>query len=224
MYFGSENMANYDLDEKKGLFSRFNSLKPSKCFSIGDKILLKHYSEFNKYNTSILYYDDSIIRVQTDDEIDIVKVLEGDHVVLFLSKDKIEYSICGEIAAIDTYSPFKVDIKVDKIENMKDLRKYKHYFVSELGQIKVVGQSDKKNIIIKNISFGGVKFKLVDELNLDDRTDFLLRTEEVKFSFKGKIVRKNKKENFYEYGLELVEITESNLLMLHRYMNSFEFY
>ncbi|MEN8906104.1 MAG: PilZ domain-containing protein [Clostridiales bacterium] len=216
-------MATYDLDDKKGFFSKFTLLNPSKCLSEGDKITLKHYNMFSKVNTKILYFDDKTVRLQTEDNFDIIKILEGDPVVLSTKNGNDQYSIAGDIAAIDTFPPFKIDVRMNKIHNMKELRKNKRFFISELCKLFIVGEVGYKKAIVKNISFGGIKLNAEDIMQMNEILEVKMEIEDIKFILKCKVVRKIPLIEFYEYGLEIMDITESNLLMLHRYMNTFEF-
>lgn len=219
-----DSVAGYDLDDKKGFFSKFTSMAPSKFLTIGDDIKLKHYNNHNKFDTKLVYFDDGNIRIQTAESFEIKDIIEGDPVVLSTNPEKIEYAIAGDISAIDLYPPFKVDVKVNKIESMKELRKHKRFFTSEIGKIKMLGDSEYRKVIIKNVSFGGIKINAKDDIDMKEELEVRIEPgQDLKIIFTGKVVRKIRLSGGYEYGLEISRIVESNLLQLHRFINSFEF-
>jgi hypothetical protein len=153
-----------------------------------------------------------------------MKVFEGDPVVLDYTAHKDRFIICGEVSAVDAFPPYKMDLKMERIENIKELRKHKRYFVSQYANLRMGQDGEPKTCIIKNISFSGVKLNCKEDIMLEDILDATIYVEKnVKFTFKGKTVRKTRLNDCYEYGLEIYEITETNLLSLHRFLNYFEF-
>lgn len=217
-------MAMYDLDVKKGFFSKNTNVNITKFLKAGENIEFKHHTLFNSVKATVVKFNELMIRIQMIDEIDISNLYVSDYIVLDYTNTKNRYLIGGEIVEIENYPPYKIDIKIDKSENMKDLRKCKRYIISQKGTINLVGEEPSVECVIKNVSLNGIKINSRIDFLMDEIVELSIYTDKyVKFYLKGKVVRKNLLNEYFEYGLEIIELTESNLLSMHRYLNSFEF-
>jgi len=215
-------MEKYNLDDKGGLF-KFVEKRPAKVVKSGDNIELKHFSFLGSLNASILEVGESTIRIELKEKSADFNPSPGDPVVLNYKPSNDVFVVTAEIASIDKTDPIQLSIKVSKIEKYKDLVKEKKYCVAFPAQIKIIGVPESKFAAVKNISFGGIKVNCREDIMLEDIVDATVSIDKAnKISFKGRIVRKNKLQDCFEYGIEYTEMTDTNSKLLTRLMYEFE--
>jgi hypothetical protein len=218
-------MQEYNLDEKSGFMGMFGGIKSaSKVLKKDDIVDFKHYSSFNFVKASILDINENTIKIHLEEKFSEANVFPGDPIVFNFTNSQELYVIGGEIEQIILLDPFEAKIKACKIEKMKDSKKSQRYIISLAAEMKVVGISDNVFAAVKNISLGGIKMNCKVDILMEDITDVNLKFDKTnKLSFKGKIVRKNRIGDFFEYGVEIHDISETNLRNLHHFINQFEF-
>jgi hypothetical protein len=217
-------MAVYNLDEKSGLFGMFNVKTPTKVLKKDDKVELKHYGMFSCIKSQVLDVSDNEIKLQAGEKLPELSVFPGDPVVITFTYAQELYVVGGEIDQIQQLDPLVVSIKPVKIEKMKDSRKCERYFVSLAGDIKVVGIQESIFAIVKNVSLSGIKINCKVDILMEGFIDVVVRVDKAnKLVFKGRVVRKSKLRDFFEYGIEIQEIAESSSKILHSVINQFEF-
>ena len=214
-------MEKYNLDDKGGLF-KFIAKSPSKIVKQGDNIEFKHFGTFNLIKATASDITETSFRIQSTDKIVDAKISTGDHVMLYYSTGD-HYIISGEVGTVNKLDPIDLVIKVIKIEKFKDLIKEKKYCVSLNANFKIVGVPENKQASIKNISFGGIKADCNEDIMMEDIIEVTVYVDKLnKMPFKGRIVRKNKIDNKYEYGVEYSEVTESSNKLLTRLIHDIE--
>lgn len=214
-------MEKYNLDDKGGLF-KFIAKSPAKIVKQGDSIELKHFGVFNLIKATAGNVTDTSFRVQSTDKIIDAKISTGDHVMLYYSSGD-NYIITGEVGAVNNLDPIDLIIKVEKIEKLKDLIKEKKYCVSLNAGFKILGVPEIKQAAVKNISFGGIKVNCNEDIMMEDIVEVTMYMDKLnKMPFKGRIVRKNKIGDKYEYGVEFSEMTETSNKLLTRLIYDIE--
>lgn len=212
-------MSKYDLDKRMGILSFLNTKTLTKIVRTNSPADLKHFRMFEFINGHIIDRTDSDIVLKVRESIKDPLFFPDDHVVINYSYKKELYVMSGIISYIYGINPLKFNIAVNGIERFKDLRKHQRYYVSLTSTIKVSGFVAPIFAVVKNISAGGVKVYCKDILTFDDIIDvevILDRTN--KLNFNGKIVRKAKIKDYYEYGIEMIGLSDSNLKCLYHYM------
>jgi hypothetical protein len=210
-------MEKYNLDDKGGLF-KFVEKKPSKVIKQGETIELKHFAIFNYIKGTTSELTDTTFRVQTAEKAASAGIAAGDPVALYYSSGDI-YVVTGEVGAVNKADPLDITVKVVKIEKLKDLVKEKKHCVALNASFKIIGVPEGKPAHVKNISFGGIKVDCREDIMLEDIVDVTVYVDKMnKMPFKGRIVRKNKGNQFFEYGVEYTEMTESSNKLLTRIM------
>ena len=214
-------MEKYNLDDKGGLF-KFIAKSPSKIVKQGDNIEFKHFGTFNLIKATASDITETSFRIQSTDKIVDAKISTGDHVMLYYSTGD-HYIISGEVGTVNKLDPIDLVIKVIKIEKFKDLIKEKKYCVSLNANFKIVGVPESKQAAVKNISFGGIKADCNEDIMMEDIIEVTVYVDKLnKMPFKGRVVRKNKIDNKYEYGVEYSEVTESSNKLLTRLIHDIE--
>ena len=214
-------MEKYNLDDKGGLF-KFIAKSPSKIVKQGDSIELKHFGIFNLIKAAASDITETSFRIQSTDKIADAKISTGDHVMLYYSTGD-NYIITGEVGTVNKLDPIDLVIKVVKIEKLKDLVKEKKYCVSLNAGFKIVGVPESKQAAVKNVSFGGIKANCNEDIMMEDIIEVTIYIDKLnKMPFKGRIVRKNKIDNKYEYGVEYSEMTETSNKLLTRLIYDIE--
>lgn len=211
-------MEKYNLDEKGGLF-KYLEKKPSKVVKQGEGLELKHFNMFNLVKSTASEITDTSFRAQSSEKAGDANFAPGDHVISYYS----EFVITGEVGTVNKLDPIDLIIKVSKIEKFKDLVKEKKYCVSLNSNLKIMGIPDARQAAVKNISFGGIKVDCKEDIMLEDIVDVTIYVDKLnKMQFKGRIVRKNKVDNKFEYGIEFTEMTETSNKLLTRLIYDIE--
>lgn len=215
-------MEKYNLDDKGGLF-KFIEKKASKVVKQGDAIDLKHFALPGAVKAKVTEVTETTIRIQSGDKAGDAEISQNDHVILEYSPSKDVFVVTGEIGKVNSKDPIDFTVKVEKIEKLKDLIKEKKMYTSLHSTVKIIGVPDGKQAYVKAISFGGVKFNCSEDIMSEDIIEITINIDKTnKMNFKGKVVRKNKIEDFYEYGIEYAEIGESCNKVLTRLMYDYE--
>jgi hypothetical protein len=156
--------------------------------------------------------------VQTSEKAAEAGIASGDPVALYYKSGDI-YVVTGEIGTVNKADPLDVIIKVVKIEKLKDLVKEKKHVVGMNASFKIIGVPDGKPAYVKNISFGGIKADCKEDIMMEDIVEATIYVDKMnKMPFKGRIVRKNKNGQFFEYGVEYTEMMETSNKLLTRVM------
>lgn len=206
-------MEKYNLDDKGGLF-KFIEKKPSKVIKQGDSIELKHFAIFNYIKGTTSELTDTTFRVQTAEKAADAGIAAGDPVALYYTSGDV-YVVTGEVGTVNKSDPLDITVKVVKIEKLKDLVKEKKHCVAMNSSFKIIGVPEGKPARVKNISFGGIKADCREDIMLEDIVDITIYINKMsKMPFKGRIVRKNKNGEFFEYGIEYTEMMESSSKLL----------
>lgn len=215
-------MEKYNLDDKGGLF-KFVEKKASKVLKNGDSIELKHFQLPGVVKARISDVTESTFRLQSDTRAPDAVITQNDHVILEYVNSGNTYVVTGAVNTVNGKEPADVMINVVKIEKLKDLIKEKKLYVSLPASIKIIGVSEPKNATVSVISFGGVKFFSREDIMNEDIIEMTYFFDKAtKMNFKGKIVRKNKIDTGFEYGLEYAEVVESYNKVLTRLMYDYE--
>jgi len=211
-------MTGYNLDEKTGLFGGFG-IKPNKLIKKDDVIEVKHYNMFNFIKANATDITENSLKIQSKEKVGDLQVFVGDPVAMNYTSSGELYVISATITGINMMDPLEATVKVHKIEKMKDLRKYERFFVSYPASVKILGVQENKFAAVKNISLGGIKVNCKEDIML-----MTITLDKVnKYSFKGRVVRKGKVDDFNEYGVEFIEMTETNSKILHHCISQFTF-
>lgn len=214
----------YDLDEKTGISSLFSGKNLNKMVKIGTSLEIKHFKMFEYLNACVKDKSDNTIRLVTKEELQETFFFPRDTVVINYSDSKELYVISGEINAIHAISPLELTITTNHVEKLKNLRKYSRYYVSLMTNITVPGFVNQVFAVVKNMSTGGIKVNCSEYLSTEENlTVEVVLDRKNKLNFKGGIVRRNKSNGYYEYGIEIRGISESNLKCLHHYLNWLNF-
>ena len=215
-------MATYNLEEKGGFFREVLSLKPNKILKKGEKLEFKHFSLVDMLICEVVDVNkDNVVLISSQTGTDTNFFPEEPIVLNYYAKEL--YVISCEINKIESMIPLKVTLKINNIEKMKDLRKNKRYYVSLPVRINSKESSYELFGIVKNISVGGVKINSMADFDPSKELDLCITINgNKKIQFKGKILRKNKLSYFFEYGIEISSITDSNQETLYSYIYSFE--
>jgi len=215
----SGGMTRYNLDGDAGLFNVFGSRNHTKVIKLGSGVDIKHFKVFEYINAEVLDKEDDVIKLEAKDVLKETLFFPGDHVVINYSNTNELYVMDGSVNHVYDISPLLIDVRINKVEKLKDLRKHERFYVSLMANIRVCGTSKLVFAVVKNMSSGGIKINCSDQLTKEDvlEVEILLdRTNKLVFS--GSVVRTNKMSDYFEYGIEIRGISENNLKCLYHYL------
>lgn len=201
----------------------FGRTDVSKLIAKDNKIKLKHF-EYDEYIEAKV---DSVkgeqVRVFIDDIVDREKFRTQDKLVLSFVKSNDVFWADVEIMSIKHYKPVEVDLKLSDIKKRENMRKRNRYFVSLSGSIKKEAEDTEKAVIVRDLSFEGLRIDCSSEFEVDSKVYISINlTKQQKFSFKGRIVRKADLGKGFEYGIEICNIFRENNIVLYDYINKLE--
>lgn len=212
-------MSGYNLDENKGIFSLFGIKNLTKLIKQGAAMDVKHFKMYEYMNCTVLEKSENDIKLEMKDHTQETLFFPGDHVVLNYSNNNELYVIDGTIVYVFSINPPVIKVRMNKCEKLKNLRKHERYYVSLMANIRVSGSNKPFFAVVKNMSSGGIKINSDERLIPEDVLEvevILDRTNKLVFS--GAVVRKNKLGNYFEYGIEIKGISESNIKCLYHYL------
>jgi hypothetical protein len=216
-------MAGYNLDEKTGLLGMFGSRLSAKILKVNDIADFKHFELFDFIKASVVGVNDPYIKLRIDD-MPQINIFPEDHIVLNYSNSGELYVISAKIVAIESLTPAVFTILANKIEKMKDLRKFERFYVSLSSYLRIPGVMEPVFGVVTNISASGIKINCNVDLMMEDIIEVIINLDRVeKMNFRGKIVRKNRITQFYEYGFEIYDISDGNRRNLVHFVNEFRF-
>ena len=216
-------VSEYDLDKKTLDDSLFIEKNLNEMVKVGTGLELKHTNMFEYLNASVLEKDQNTLRLVAKELVQETFFFPGDCVAINYSDTDELFAISGEITNINSLNPLDLIVKTTCIEKIKDLRKYERYYVSLKADMDVPGFSDKLFVVVKNMSSGGIKINCSEYVSLDEVVKVEIILDRInKLFFKGAIIRRSRVNGYYEYGIEIREISESNYKCLKHYLNWLE--
>lgn len=216
-------MAGYNLDEKTGILGMFGSKLSAKVLKENDFVDFKHFNMFDAIKASIVSISDPYVKLEIAN-LPQVDIFPEDHVVLNYANFSEVYVISAKVVAIESFLPAIVVVMVDRVEKMKDLRRFERFYVSLPVYLKVSGVMEPAFGVVTNISVSGIKLNCNMDLMMEDVMELIITLDKVeKLSFRGKIVRKSRITQYFEYGFEVYDITDGNRRNLFHFVNQFKF-
>lgn len=216
----SEVVPKYNLDEKKGITSLFATKNLNKMVKVGTTLEIKHFKMFEYLNACVVEKTENTIRITTKELIQETFFFPKDHIAINYSDTKELYVINAEIKTIHSMNPLELTVTTIKVEKLEDLRKYERYYVSLMANISIPGLVNKVFAVVKNMSSGGIKVNSSEYLTTEGEIEVEVILDRINtLTFTGIIVRSNKGNGYFEYGIEIRRITEPNDKCLKHYLN-----
>jgi len=214
-------VSEFNLDDKSANTSSAIGENLKKLVRVGTGLEIKHINMYEYLNASVVKNTGNTLRIRTKELIHETLFFPGDGVVINYSDGNNLFVINGKIKKINSLNPLDLSISVTRLEKLKDLRKYQRYYVSLSANIDAPDLSDKLFVVVKNISSGGIKINCPDYIpmmgNIVGVEVILDRINNL--FFKGEIVRNGRGKGYFEYGIEIQEISEANYNCLKHYLN-----
>lgn len=213
-------VSEYNLDVKTDGASLSMGKNLNKMVKVGTGLEIKHNKMFEYLNASVIEKTENTLRLATKELIKETLFFPGDSVDMNYSDKNDLFSISGKIMNIKSLNPLDFTVLTTRIEKLKDLRKYERYYVSLMANIEVSDVSDKVFVVVKNMSSGGIKINSSDYLTMSENVRVEVILDRInKLAFKGAIVRKGRGKSYFEYGIEIREISETNYKCLKHYLS-----
>lgn len=210
----------YNLDENSSLLEILGLKSPNKVISIGQRVALKHYSMFEYAYAFVIDIEKSYVKVKFRTSLPELDFFPEDPVVLNFVDNERLFIANGEIVSIESIEPLTIEIKVNKVDKKDSLRKHERFYVS-LSCALISKEYDESIFgIVKNLSFSGFKINCKKDLPIRSQVEITVSIDKYySISCFGKIVRKNKLSLYHEYGIEISDISKTNMLTFQHYIN-----
>lgn len=201
-----------------------NMLIPPKIISIGKTIKAKHYNMLDFSSCKVEDIKNSYITITFVESYLHLNFFPHDPIILSTpSIDNEIYRVTGEVFSVKSLNPLEIIVKVCKVETRENLRISDRFTVSLKGTLTSPSTSTSDFAIVKNISEKGFKLNSKINYEINEVLSFSTTLDSLyKISCMTKILRKNKFDNFYVYGVEITDISNENNKILKNYLNKLE--
>lgn len=203
-----------------GLFNRKNL---ARLIEKDYTIKLKHHDFDEFFEAQVQEVEDDQIKVAIDDIIERERFRKNDPIVLSFVKSNEVYLADGEILSVRHGLLVEIMLKLKDIKKRENMRKKSRYIVSLSGCIKKEAEEDTKAVVVRDLSFKGLRVDCSSEFEVDSKVYMSINLgKHQKCSFKGRVVRRAEIGKGYEYGIEICNIMRENNLVLYDYINKLE--
>lgn len=214
-------MGTYKLDDGPGIFG-FSTKNPSKVLKVGDELILSHFASFDELKTNITQIAEKEITVKASQN-PAITLDKGDYVVFRNDPHGNDYVIPAFVVSVEGDDPLEFRAEVDVIEKMKGLKKAKRFYTSLPGEVKIVGLAEDVPVVVKKASLEAIKISCKEDILTEDIIDVVVKMgEKRKFQFRGKVVKKVKINDNFDYGIEIYDMTDGNKQAWFRYISELE--
>jgi hypothetical protein len=174
-------------------------------------VMVKHPKVNSQIFSIIKEFGNDCLYIKKPKEFSKSRVRVNDELLLNLVNDSIEYIFICKIIRNSSKDKYLMKVEILKIFKYENRRRSKRFFVNfqgniDLDNIKVYG-------IIKNISKNGLSILLRNEIDIS-RKEILnitvLTGENDSIEFNVRVIRIMVNGVFNEYGLDIVDIKESD--------------
>lgn len=187
----------------------------------GEIVSIRHYSGINSFKSVIIEYHEDKVTVKLTREFSIVNFFEGDPVVISLYVKEEVISVGCTVSRIQNDKGI-VELKIDSVERYPEKREYERYPVSLYADIKKESSRKKYLAIVKDINLYGLCFYSKEEFEVEDALEISMYVEINMLFLNVFIVRKEKKENYFEYGAKILYKDASTMGIMEEYLKKIE--
>lgn len=171
----------------------------------------------------VLYSSEGSVEILMDRETGCSIVSPGEKAILKFQKLGYEFLIHGDISDVRQGSHNTLAVIFNTAQKYYNLRKFMRFDTSLKASLK--GNSGKSHkSILKNISKGGAMITSKADLSVDDVTETKITfASGEKIACRVKVLRKvSAKENGFDYGVQFLEISDSNAKILSHEIAQYE--
>ncbi|MFZ5986650.1 MAG: PilZ domain-containing protein [Bacillota bacterium] len=191
----------------------------------GTVLNIKHPRVFEGMLNVIQKADNNTIYLKLTEPFLKDSILIGDRVRCQILSTEFEYTIYGEISNIDITSPGYVKINILRAFKYQNIRKDKRYLVNFRANIYAENIDKPIYGVVKNISSSGmavVSNEYLEKLS-ELRLKFSININKNEFiELTAKVIRDTSSTGYFEYGLLITHMDDSNKNSLKKLLDSLE--
>jgi hypothetical protein len=211
----------YKLDDGPGIFG-FSTKNPSKVLKVGDEVLLSHFGSFKEIRMNITQIGEKDLTAKASQN-HLVNINKGDHVVFRNDPQGSDYVVSACVVSVESIDPLEFKAEVNIIEKMKGLKKAKRFYTSLPADVKIVGITENVPVVVKKVSLEAIKISCKEDIMTEDIIDIVVKMDEKrKFQFRGRVVKKVKINDKFDYGIDVYDMTDGNKQTWFRYISELE--
>ncbi|MCX8130203.1 MAG: PilZ domain-containing protein [Clostridia bacterium] len=184
-----------------------------KLLSKGSVVYVKHSGMYEPSLSVVQKINEREMHISIPEALIESNVLVGDCLSCQQIDGEFEYVFQGIVNDIEIKQPGSICVFIEKVSKFKNNRLFKRYSVNFQADILMAGSDESIYSIVKNISIIGAgvisKQHLYKDTIITLKIATFISCDEM-LEFKAKIVRIIKNENFYEYGIEIIDIDSKN--------------
>lgn len=209
--------------QKSFFNSFFKQSNKNKLLGKVGTVKLKHFEYDEHFEAKVESAEDEQIKITIDDVIDRNKFNVNDKVVISFVKSNEVFWADGEIVSVKFRSLVELVLAMKDVKKRDNMRKRSRYFVSLSGMIKNEAEDTGKAVVVRDISFEGLRVDCSSEFDVDSKVYVSINlNKQQRCSFKGRVVRKANLGKSFEYGIQICNILRENNIALYDYINKLE--
>ena len=175
------------------------------------------------YNNIVLKLEDQKISLSLINSYLENTILVDTNMSIKYTNEFFEYLFEGSVVDIDPNYPGVVTISIKKADELVNTRFFPRYDAYLASTIKTQYDNDLHFSVVNNICLGGMAFISKVELEYGEEAEVLVYlNKHDAINVKGKIIRKNKKANYYSYSMQFTEMLEESSNQLANYLSAMD--
>lgn len=170
---------------------------------IGDVVAVKHYTGLSPFKSVVVDVGERTMALRLSKQFASLNCFEGDPVVVgFETNSKIYVASCT-IEKINLTNSI-IQLSVEIVEFVTDKRTSERFPVSFYADIREKESRNVHNAVVKNISLNGLMVCCKSDLPEGMEVEVDVSADKTPIFLDACVIRKAKKENYYEYGFKII--------------------
>lgn len=193
---------------------------PSKYMKLGQRVAVKHFRMHDFSYAFVMNIEKSFINLKFRHAIYELDLFPEDPIVVMFEGENKVFLASGEIVTVEKMDPLTVEVRIDKMQKRDSLRRDERFFVS-LGCSLISDPNENAAFgIVKNLSYSGFKINSKKEFEVGQvlQIEIQLNQNQQICCF-GSVVRRKTLGLYFEYGIQIEDISKNNILTLQHYIN-----
>lgn len=150
-------------------------------------------------------------------------IMINSHLDVKYSNEFFEYIFEGTVVAIEPKSPRSITILIKRAEELVNTRSFPRYDTYIASTVKLLWEDTLHFSIVNNICLGGMAFVCKRELDYGEEANVCIYIPDFEvICSRGKIIRKTRKNNIFNYSMQFVDMDEANSIRISDYLASID--
>jgi len=178
----------------------------------GDMISISHYSSTSPFKSTVILSEDDSYTVQSDLDLSVKVMKEGDHLVMAFLNDDVIYLASSRLISINTKDK-TLRIGVESIKSIED----KEFPVALYAEVKTASVRKRQRAIVKSIGVYEMQICSLEAFDINERLEIEFYLERKVFFLYTDVKSITQCENDKLYGLQItyMDFNSINTMRVH---------